>query len=143
VRARFPFSAIVGQEGMKTALLVAAVDPGVGGVLIQGHRGTAKSTAVRALAGVLPPITADAECRYGCDPAANGSRCDECHARERAGGRARPRRVPVPVVDLPLGATEDRVVGALDLERALRTARRRTSPGCSPAPTAASCTWTR
>jgi len=114
---------------MKTALLVAAVDPGVGGVLIQGHRGTAKSTAVRALAGVLPPITADAECRYGCDPAANGARCDECHARERAGGRARPRRVPVPVVDLPLGATEDRVVGALDLERALRSGEKAYEPG--------------
>ncbi len=114
---------------MKTALLVAAVDPAVGGVLIQGHRGTAKSTAVRALAGVLPPIVSDAACRYGCDPAANGSRCDECHARERAGARARPRRGPVPVVDLPLGATEDRVVGALDLERALRRGEKAYEPG--------------
>jgi len=114
---------------MKTALLIAAVDPGVGGVLIQGHRGTAKSTAVRALAGVLPPLVADAACRYGCDPAANGSRCEECHARERAGQRARPRRQPVPVFDLPLGATEDRVVGALDLERALRHGEKAYEPG--------------
>jgi magnesium chelatase subunit I len=129
VRARFPFTAIVGQDAMKTALLVAAVDPGVGGVLIQGHRGTAKSTAVRALAGVLPPLVADARCRYGCDPAGNGSRCDECHARERAGTAARPRRQAVPVVDLPLGATEDRVVGALDLERALRHGEKAYEPG--------------
>jgi magnesium chelatase subunit I len=129
VHARFPFAAIVGQEAMKTALLIAAVDPGVGGVLIQGHRGTAKSTAVRALAGVLPPIVADAACRYGCDPSANGARCDECQARERAGARAQPRRRPVPVVDLPLGATEDRVVGALDLERALRGGEKAYEPG--------------
>jgi magnesium chelatase subunit I len=84
---------------------------------------------VRALAGVLPPIVADAACRYGCDPAANGSRCEECHARERAGGRPRPHRRPVPVVDLPLGATEDRVVGALDLERALRGGEKAYEPG--------------
>lgn len=114
---------------MKTALLAAAVDPGIGGVLIQGHRGTAKSTAVRALAGVLPPLVVDAACRYGCDPAANGSRCDECHARERAGVRVRARRAPVPVVDLPLGATEDRVVGALDLEHALRHGEKVYEPG--------------
>jgi magnesium chelatase subunit I len=129
VRARFPFSAIVGQEAMKTALLVAAVDSGIGGVLIQGHRGTAKSTAVRALAGVLPSLMVDPACRYGCDPAANGSRCDECHARERAGARPRGRRAAVPVVDLPLGATEDRVVGALDLERALRLGEKAYEPG--------------
>jgi magnesium chelatase subunit I len=129
VRARFPFTAIVGQDAMKTALLAAAVDPGIGGVLIQGHRGTAKSTAVRALAGVLPPLNVDPACRYGCDPAANGSRCDECHARERAGARATSRRAPVPVVDLPLGATEDRVVGALDLERALRSGEKAYEPG--------------
>ena len=129
MHARFPFTAIVGQDEMKAALLIAAVDPGIGGVLVQGHRGTGKSTAVRALAGVLPPLTVDAGCRYGCDPAANGARCDECHARERAGTRSRARSAPVPVVDLPLGATEDRVVGALDLERALRTGEKAYEPG--------------
>jgi magnesium chelatase subunit I len=129
VRPRFPFSAIVGQDEMKTALLVAAVDPTVGGVLILGHRGTAKSTAVRALAGILPPITVTEGCRYGCDPAANGARCDECHGRERAGAAGRARKAEVPVVDLPLGATEDRLVGALDLERALRHGEKVYEPG--------------
>jgi magnesium chelatase subunit I len=129
VRPRYPFSAIVGQEEMKTALLLAAVDPSIGGVLILGHRGTAKSTAVRALPGVLPPQTVVEGCRYGCDPAANGARCDDCHAREARGERAGRRRAEVPVVDLPLGATEDRLVGALDLERALRHGEKSYEPG--------------
>ena len=129
MRPRFPFSAIVGQDEMKTALLVAAVDPTIGGVLILGHRGTAKSTAVRALAGILPPITVVDGCRYGCDPTANGSRCDDCHRREDGGARLRTHRAEVPVVDLPLGATEDRLVGALDLERALRHGEKVYEPG--------------
>ena len=127
--SRFPFTALVGQDEMKTALLLAAVDPGIGGVLVQGHRGTGKSTAVRALAGVLPPLVVDSACRYGCDPASNGARCAECHERERVGASVHARRAPVPVVDLPLGATEDRVVGALDLERALRTGEKAYEPG--------------
>ncbi len=114
----FPFSAIVGQEEVKRALLIAAVDPSVGGVLIFGDRGTGKSTAVRGLAALLPPMRAVDGCRYNCDPAAGGALCEECRARARDG--ALPTHLlPVPVVDLPLGATEDRVVGALDLERAL------------------------
>ncbi len=88
----FPFSAIVGQEEMKLALLIAAVDPGIGGVMVFGDRGTGKSTAVRAMPGVLPGITVVAGCRYGCDPTANGSRCDECHRREAAGERLKTRR---------------------------------------------------
>ncbi len=129
MRPRYPFSAIVGQEEMKTALLLAAIDPTIGGVLILGHRGTAKSTAVRALAGVLPPQSVVAGCRYGCDPTANGARCDDCHAREARGEHAGRRRGEVPVVDLPLGATEDRLVGALDLERALRHGEKAYEPG--------------
>ena len=129
MRPRYPFSAIVGQEEMKTALLIAAVEPAIGGVLILGHRGTAKSTAVRALSGVLPPQTVTGGCRYGCDPAANGARCDECHAREARGERAPRLRAEVPVIDLPLGATEDRLVGALDLERALRHGEKSYEPG--------------
>ena len=112
----FPFAAIVGQDEMKLALLIAAVDPRVGGVLIFGDRGTGKSTAVRALAHLLPPMKARQGCRYGCDPAAPSRECAECRS---ASPRRKPVSVPVPVVDLPLGATEDRVVGALDLERAL------------------------
>lgn len=124
----FPFSAIVGQDEMKLAILIAAVDPSVGGVLVLGDRGTGKSTAVRALAALLPPMRAVADCRYGCDPAAPPGACEDC-ATLRAGRRPRVREVPVPVVDLPLGATEDRVVGALDLEKALSQGVKAFEPG--------------
>lgn len=125
-RPAFPFAAIVGQDEMKLALLIAAVDPGVGGVLVFGDRGTGKSTAVRALAALLPPMRAVAGCRYNCDPAAPAASCpDGCGA---ATAKA-VRRAPVPVVDLPLGATEDRVVGALDLERALARGEKAFEPG--------------
>jgi magnesium chelatase subunit I len=126
MREPFPFSAIVGQEEMKQALMIAAVDSVVGGVLVFGDRGTGKSTAVRALAALLPPMRAVQGCRYHCDPGAGAGLCDECQARPE------PRettRVPVPVVDLPLGATEDRVVGALDLERALVHGEKAFEPG--------------
>lgn len=121
MRHRYPFAAIVGQEEMKLALLIAATDSLVGGVLILGHRGTAKSTAVRALAELLPPIAVAEGCRYGCDPSGNGERCDECRVREQGGEKIKSRKSVVPVVDLPLGATEDRVAGTLDIERALRS----------------------
>jgi magnesium chelatase subunit I len=129
VRHVYPFSAIVGQDEMKAALLAAAVDPRIGGVLILGERGTGKSTAVRALAALLPDLSVVSGCRYGCDPQANGARCDECHARVARGERLRKQAAPIPVVDLPLGATEDRVVGALDLERALARGERAFEPG--------------
>jgi len=124
----FPFSAIVGQDDMKLAILVAAVDPTVGGVLVFGDRGTGKSTAVRALAALLPKMRAVADCRYGCNPAAGAALCSECAARA-AKATLKSRLVPVPVVDLPLGATEDRVVGALDLERALAQGIKAFEPG--------------
>src|SRR3954471_18224743 len=113
---------------MKLALLAAAVDPGIGGVLAFGDRGTGKSTAVRALAALLPPMRVVAGCRYNCDPEAGAALCDECRARAAA-GRLEVATVPVPVVDLPLGATEDRVVGALDLERALTRGEKAFEPG--------------
>jgi magnesium chelatase subunit I len=124
----FPFTAIVGQEDMKLALLIAATDPAIGGVLVFGDRGTGKSTAVRALAALLPPMRVVAGCRYHCDPAAEATWCDECRARQDA-GPIETALAPVPVVDLPLGATEDRVVGALDLERALSRGEKRFEPG--------------
>ncbi|WP_424022183.1 ATP-binding protein [Polymorphobacter arshaanensis] len=105
----FPFSAIVGQDEMKLALLIAAVDARIGGVMVFGDRGTGKSTAVRALAALLPSV-----------PAAHAGYQD---------GTARKGQVPVPFVDLPLGATEDRVVGALDLERALGSGIKAFEPG--------------
>ncbi len=129
-RPVYPFAAIVGQEEMKRALLVAAVDQGVGGVLVFGDRGTGKSTAVRALAGLLPPMQAVEGCRYNCDPAGPPARCASvCALRQPGAPAARARRAPVPVVDLPLGATEDRVVGALDLERALAQGEKAFEPG--------------
>ena len=124
----YPFPAIVGQQEMKRAILVAAVDPSVGGVLVLGDRGTGKSTAIRALAALLPKQRAVVGCPYGCDPAAPPAGCDRCDAL-RGSGRPRTGLVPVPVVDLPLGATEDRVVGALDLERALSQGVRAFEPG--------------
>jgi len=128
MRPIFPFTAIAGQEEMKLALLLAAIDPAIGGVLVFGDRGTGKSTAVRALARLLPPMRVVVGCRYHCDPGANGALCEECQTRSRAADLAS-EIVPVPVVDLPLGATEDRVVGALDLEVALTSGEKRFETG--------------
>ena len=125
----FPFSAIVGQDEMKLAILIAAVDPGIGGVLVFGDRGTGKSTAVRALAALLPPMKATLGCRYACDPAAPPGGCDQCATLKGGKGVVKSHSVPVPVVDLPLGATEDRVVGALDLQRALTDGVKAFEPG--------------
>ena len=112
---------------MKLALLIAAVDPSIGGVLVFGDRGSGKSTAVRALASLLPKMRVVADCRYGCDPDGEAL-CDECRARA-ARGPLKAVLAPVPVVDLPLGATEDRVVGSLDLERALAQGVKAFEPG--------------
>jgi magnesium chelatase subunit I len=125
----FPFSAIVGQDDMKLAILIAAIDPSVGGVLVVGDRGTGKSTAVRGLAALLPPMKAVVGCRYGCDPAASSASCEECTARCASKLPPKTHLIPVPVVDLPLGATEDRVVGALDLEKALSQGVKAFEPG--------------
>ncbi len=121
----FPFSAIVAQDEMRQALLIAAVDPSVGGVLVFGDRGTGKSTAIRALAALLPPMQAVVGCPYNCDPASPAQACPHCaqgHVRKS-------HKKPVPVVDLPLGATEDRVVGTLDLEQALGAGIKAFEPG--------------
>jgi len=125
----FPFSAIVGQDEMKLALLTAAIDGTIGGVLVFGDRGTGKSTAVRALAALLPPMQAVVGCRYNCDPAAGRAHCEDGCVARKAKGVPNSHLVPVPVVDLPLGATEDRVVGALDLERALAQGVKAFEPG--------------
>src|SRR6056297_1876110 len=129
MKTPFPFSAIVGQDQMKRAMTLTAIDPGIGGVLVFGDRGTGKSTAVRALAALLPPMEVVAGCRYNCDPDAPPDACaDGCTLKH--GPRApKHQKVPVPVVDLPLGATEDRVVGALDLERALSHGEKAFEPG--------------
>ena len=124
----FPFSALVGQDEMRLALLLAAVDPAIGGVLVLGDRGTGKSTAVRGLAALLPPMRVVAGCHYGCDPATPDAWCEACLARA-PDGPPQTRSARVPVVDLPLGATEDRVTGALDLELALTKGVKAFQPG--------------
>ncbi len=124
-RLHYPFTAIVGQELLKTGLLLNAVDPAVGGLLIRGQKGTAKSTAARALAALLPPIRTVADCPFHCDPNAPWPDCPHCSALAEPVAVER----PVPFVDLPLGATEDRVLGTLDLERILREGIRAFQPG--------------
>jgi magnesium chelatase subunit D len=128
-RPAFPFTAVVGQDEMKLALLLNVVAPAIGGVLVTGHRGTAKSTAVRALADLLPPIKAVRSCAYNCDPADSDALCDECRARLRAGEKLKAERARIPVVELPLGATEDRVCGTIDLGRALKEGVKAFEPG--------------
>lgn len=125
---RFPFTAIVGQAALKRALVLNAVRPDIGGLLIRGERGTAKSTAARALAALLPPIEVLEGCRFGCDPSLpRAQRCAFCRAGPEEGAAHLWR--PTPFVDLPVGATEDRVVGTLDIRRVLATGERHFEPG--------------
>ncbi|HFC09320.1 MAG TPA: magnesium chelatase [Chloroflexi bacterium] len=129
--AIFPFTAIVNQERMKRALILNAIDQRIGGVLIRGERGTAKSTAARALAALLPQVKVVKGCRFGCDPDQPETWCTECQARAEAGEDLAHQWVwkPVPFVNLPVSATEDRVVGTLDIERAIQRGERHFEPG--------------
>ena len=126
----FPFVAMVAQQEMQLGLLLAATDPLIGGVLILGDRGTGKSTAVRALAAVLPPIEVVAGCPYQCPPDQPAGLCPACIGGA-ATSKSKPRaeRITVPVVDLPLGATEDRILGALNLERLMASGEKVFEPG--------------
>src|ERR1700761_4895512 len=120
----FPLAALVGQEQLKTALLLCAVNPGIGGVLIRGDKGSAKSTAARGLAAVMAPIDRVLGCAYICPPGQPAASCEVCNASERVSDTT-----PVPFVNLPLGAGEDRVLGSLDFERALKDGRKAFQPG--------------
>ena len=121
----FPFSAIVGMDELRLALVLNAVSPAIGGVLVRGEKGTAKSTMVRALAAVLPDVDVVAGCRFACDPAAPDPQCPDGPHEPGAGAQARPARL----VELPVGASEDRLVGALDIERALTEGVKAYEPG--------------
>ncbi|ADB73327.1 putative cobaltochelatase [Geodermatophilus obscurus] len=121
----YPFGAVVGMDDMRLALLLNAVSPAVGGVLVRGEKGTAKSTTVRALSAVLPPVDVVAGCRFACDPAAPDPACPDGPHDAGAPGSTRPARL----VELPVGASEDRVVGSLDLERALTEGVKAFEPG--------------
>lgn len=125
----YPFTAIVGQERMMRSLILNAVDPRIGGVLIRGERGTGKSTAARALAALLPRVQTVQDCRFGCDPEVPLTWCTECRERFDNG-----EELPVNVrqtafVNLPVSATEDRVVGTLDIEKAIQKGERHFEPG--------------
>ena len=129
----YPFSAVVGLAELRLALLLAAVSPAVGGVLVRGEKGTAKSTVVRGLAALLPDVDVVAGCRFACDPAAPDAACPD--GPHDAAAPARQRRASL--AELPVGATEDRVVGTLDLQRALSDGvRRRVGTPVSSAATA-------
>lgn len=119
----FPFTAIIGQEEMKKALMLNVVNPRLGGVLITGEKGTAKSTTVRALADLLPPRKCIKGCRFHDDPNDKSNWCDECHEKY---DHAEPEieELPMKVVELPVSATEDRVVGTLDIEAAIKEGKR-------------------
>lgn len=128
-RTPYPFSALVGQDEMKLALLLNAVSPHIAGVLVRGEKGTAKSTAVRALQALLPDITVVKHCSFSCDPDDGTRLCQACtQLFEREKSLPRHQR-PIRLVELPLGATEDRVLGTLDLERAIKDGIRQFEPG--------------
>src|SRR5881392_1719915 len=128
-RPIYPFSALVGQERLKRALVLNAINPRIGGVLIRGEKGTAKSTAVRGLARLLPHIAVVADCPYSCPPGQPGLMCASCRARYNAGEDMPVSERPTRLVELPVAASEDRVVGSLDLEHALTEGQRRFEPG--------------
>ncbi len=125
----FPFVSIVGQEDMKRALLLNIVDPGIGGALIKGEKGTAKSTAVRSLAQILPSRTAVPGCPFGCDPTRPDRLCPYCAEKLARDGHLDSIVEPMRVVELPLSATEDRVAGTLDIEHVLKTGEKKFEPG--------------
>ena len=129
MRQTYPFSAIVGQERMKRALILNAINPQIGGVLIRGERGTAKSTAARALAALLPELEVVQGCRFNCDPHRPDLFCDECRERLAQSGPLPVTHLSTPFVDLPVSATEDRVVGTLDIEKAIQKGERHFEPG--------------
>lgn len=123
----FPFTAIVGQEEMKTGLILNVIDPSIGGLLIMGEKGTAKSTAVRALAELLPEIEVVKGCPFNCDP--GGPLCSRCRDALDKDGRLEREMKKMKVVELPLGITEDRLIGTLDIEHALKRGEKRFEPG--------------
>lgn len=125
----YPFSAIMGQEEMKLALILNAIEPRIGGVLIRGEKGTAKSTAVRALRRLLPEITVVRGCPCLCDPGSALHACPRCAGKIKAGDYTESAYVKVPLVTLPLNATEEMVTGSLDIEFAMRKGQRRFQPG--------------
>jgi magnesium chelatase subunit I len=125
----YPFSAIVGQEKMKLALILNVINPKIGGVLLRGEKGTGKSLTVRALANLLPEIDAVADCPFHCDPNKPKDLCDDCTSKTTQGKKLPIAQRAVNVVELPVGATEDRLVGTIDIEKAIKTGKKHFEPG--------------
>ncbi len=128
-RISFPFTAFVNQESLKMALILNATNPRIGGVLIRGQKGTGKSTAVRALADLLPLVEVVVGCPFNCDPRDPTNMCESCRGRFEKGEQLPTEKRKMRVITLPLGATEDRVVGTLDIEKAIREGIRALEPG--------------
>ncbi len=128
-RPIYPFTAIVGQDQLLLALVLNAINPSLAGVLVRGEKGTAKSTAVRALADLLPRLEVVADCPFGCDPRQKDRMCLECRERHARGVEPPVERHAAQVVNLPIGATEDRVVGSVDFEHALKAGEKRVETG--------------
>lgn len=125
----YPFTAIVGQEDMKLALILNVINPGLGGVLIKGEKGTAKSTAVRAIADLLPAMEAIKDCPFRCDPSEPHTLCEKCAESLMDGAPLSTHSIKMKVVELPVSATEDRVVGTLDIEHAIQCGEKKFEPG--------------
>ncbi|MCW4034099.1 MAG: putative cobaltochelatase [Candidatus Bathyarchaeota archaeon] len=128
-RAVYPFSAIVGQDTMKLALILNVINPKIGGVLLRGEKGTGKSLAVRALAHLLPEVDVVSDCPFHCDPVNQKEMCDSCTTKSENGEQLPVAKRSVSVVDLPIGATEDRLVGTIDIEKAIKTGEKHFEPG--------------
>ena len=125
----FPFTRIVGQEDMKKALLLNIIDPSIGGVLIKGEKGTAKSTMVRSLVQILPERKTVKGCVFNCNPDSPETMCQYCQEKLSKGIDLEEEYTPMNVVELPLSSTEDRVAGTLDLEHVLKTGEKKFEPG--------------
>jgi len=128
-RIVYPFAAIVGQQELKRALLLNAINPQIGGLLIRGPKGTGKSTSVRALADLLPEINIVKDCRFNCNPGDPTNMCLDCLSAYKRGEVLPVDRRKMRVVSLPIGATEDRVIGSLDIEKAIKIGVRALEPG--------------
>lgn len=125
----YPFTAIVGQEDMKLSLILNVINPSLGGVLIKGEKGTAKSTAVRALAELLPAMPMVDGCKFNCDPSAVNNYCEACNEQVKNSQSLAQKSAKMRVVELPVSATEDRVVGTLDIEYAIKHGEKKFEAG--------------